>query len=155
MKNIKRRSFGLSRLFGSKGSKVCLNENRNPFGSFHVRDRDLASDSTGSEVTYSYVPNHPEPDPSTALKKPATQTAGGELLSSVEHLRPMMARLEALQIQQELLGMDHPDVIFALRGIGKAHMRRGEFQEAQLVDEMIFASQKKQRAAWNASHQHA
>lgn len=69
-----------------------------------------------------------------------------------EQLKPMVTRLEALQIQQELQGMDHPDVIFALRGLSKAHLRRGEFREAQLVEEMIVASQNNQRIAWNAPH---
>ena len=33
-------------------------------------------------------------------------------------MQPMMARLDALQIQQELYGMNHPDVIFSLKHLG-------------------------------------
>lgn len=66
---------------------------------------------------------------------------------SEEFGRPtsMMTRLQALQVQQQLQGVDHPDVIFSLKGLSKAHMRRGEYHQAKLVDEMIFASQHSQR----------
>lgn len=57
----------------------------------------------------------------------------------------MMTRLQALQVQQELQGVDHPDVIFSLKGLSKAHMRRGEYHQAKLVEDMIFASQNSQR----------
>lgn len=52
-------------------------------------------------------------------------------------IRPMMARLDALQIQQQLQGMNHPDVLFALKHLGRAHRRRGEMEQAQLVDAML------------------
>jgi hypothetical protein len=51
--------------------------------------------------------------------------------------KTMMARLDALQIQQELYGMDHPDVTFSLKHLGRAHTRRGEFQQARLIEEMV------------------
>jgi hypothetical protein len=35
--------------------------------------------------------------------------------------QPMMARMDALRIQQELYGMDHPDVLFSLKQLGRAH----------------------------------
>jgi hypothetical protein len=53
----------------------------------------------------------------------------------------MMARLEALQIQQKLYGMNHPDVLFSLKHLGRAHTRRGEFQQARLIEEMVRAGQ--------------
>jgi hypothetical protein len=54
-------------------------------------------------------------------------------------MQPIMARLDALQIQQELYGMNHPDVLFSLKHLGRAHMRREEFQQARLVEEMVRA----------------
>lgn len=71
----------------------------------------------------------------------------------VDHMRPMMTRLQALQVQQELQGMDHPDVLFSLKGISKAHVRRGEYLQAQLVEEIISASQNNLRSTWKSSHQ--
>lgn len=56
-------------------------------------------------------------------------------------MQPMMARLDALQIQQELYGMNHPDVIFSLKHLGRAHRRRGEFQQARLIEEMVRTDQ--------------
>ena len=58
---------------------------------------------------------------------------------------PMTTRLQALQVQQQLQGVDHPDVLFSLKGLSKAHMRRGEYHQAKLVEEMIFASQNNHR----------
>jgi hypothetical protein len=57
-------------------------------------------------------------------------------------IQPMMARLDALQIQQQMQGMNHPDVLFALKHLARAHRRRGETQQAQLVEEMLRAGQE-------------
>jgi hypothetical protein len=52
-------------------------------------------------------------------------------------LNPMMARLDALQTQQQLQGMNHPDVLFALRHMARAHRRRGEIKLSLLIEQMI------------------
>lgn len=56
-------------------------------------------------------------------------------------MRPMMARLDALQMQQKIQGMNHPDVLFSLRHLARAHRRRGEIEQARLVEEMLHAGQ--------------
>jgi hypothetical protein len=61
--------------------------------------------------------------------------------NELNRIKPMMARLDALQIQRQRQGMNHPDVLFALKHHGRAHRRRGELQQAQLVSEMLQASQ--------------
>lgn len=57
--------------------------------------------------------------------------------SSTKCVCPMMARLNALRIQQQLQGINHPDVLFALRHLARAHRRRGEAELADLLDEII------------------
>ena len=54
-------------------------------------------------------------------------------------MKPMMARLDALQMQQKIQGMNHPDVLFALKHLARAHRRRGELEQAKLVEEMLHA----------------
>ena len=44
--------------------------------------------------------------------------------------RALQARIEALQIQEQLLGLSHPDVIFALAGIAKLYEKRGDHAQA-------------------------
>jgi hypothetical protein len=58
----------------------------------------------------------------------------------LNRIKPMMARLDALQIQQQMQGMNHPDVLFALKHHGRAHRRRGDLQEARLLGEMLQAA---------------
>jgi hypothetical protein len=50
---------------------------------------------------------------------------------------PIMARLDALQMQQQLQGMNHPDVLFAWRHLARAHRRRGEIELSDRIEEMI------------------
>lgn len=45
----------------------------------------------------------------------------------------LRARVEAVQIQQQLLGQNHPDVIFALSSLAKLHQKRGNYKEAETV----------------------
>jgi hypothetical protein len=52
-------------------------------------------------------------------------------------IKPMMTRLDALQIQQKIQGMNHPDVRFALKHLARAHRRRGEYEQAKLVEDML------------------
>ena len=42
----------------------------------------------------------------------------------------LQARIEAIRIQQQLLGDNHPDVIFALTNLSKLHQKRGNHAEA-------------------------
>lgn len=42
----------------------------------------------------------------------------------------LRARIEAVEIQQRLLGENHPDVIFALSSLAKLCQKRGDFQGA-------------------------
>ena len=43
------------------------------------------------------------------------------------------ARIEAVRIQQQLLGENHPDVIFALSSLAKLYQRRGDHREASSI----------------------
>lgn len=45
----------------------------------------------------------------------------------------LQARTEAIIIQQEILGENHPDVIFALSSLAKLHQRRGNYIEAASI----------------------
>lgn len=45
----------------------------------------------------------------------------------------LRARAEAVRIQQQLLGENHPDVIFALSSLAKLHKRRGNHFEAASI----------------------
>lgn len=45
----------------------------------------------------------------------------------------LQARIEAVRIQQQLLGENHPDVIFALSSLAKLHQRRGNHNEAASI----------------------
>ena len=47
----------------------------------------------------------------------------------------LRSRLEALKVQEELFGPGHPDLLFALRGLGHAHYRRGNYRQAQRIFE--------------------
>jgi len=42
----------------------------------------------------------------------------------------LQARIEAIKIQEQLLGLAHPDVIFALAGIAKLYEKRGDHAQA-------------------------
>lgn len=114
--------------------------------SFDLRESETASLSPAPNAVWSPENSHSD----------IRSTEEGTSIHSsdeVERLRPMTTRLQALQIQQKLQGMDHPDVLFSLRGLSRAHIRRGELQQAQLVEEMILASHNNQRTAWNSSRQ--
>lgn len=45
----------------------------------------------------------------------------------------LRARMEAIRIQQQLLGDNHPDVIFALSSLAKLHQKRGNHAEAASI----------------------
>lgn len=47
--------------------------------------------------------------------------------------RTLQARIEALQIQEQLLGLSHPDVIFAFAGIAKLYEKRGDHAQAAKI----------------------
>lgn len=42
-------------------------------------------------------------------------------------------RVLALNAQEELLGYDHPDVLFALQKLAGVHYRRGEYDHANRI----------------------
>lgn len=45
----------------------------------------------------------------------------------------LQARIDAIRIQQKLLGENHPDVIFALSSLAKLHQKRGNHTEAAAI----------------------
>ena len=53
------------------------------------------------------------------------------------HLQPMMARLNALQKQQQIQGMHHPDVLFAFKHLARAHRRHEDLEKARFVDDIL------------------
>lgn len=50
--------------------------------------------------------------------------------NSFERDPTLQARIEAVEIQQRLLGEHHPDVIFALSSLAKLCQKRGDFEGA-------------------------
>eukprot|EP00571_Detonula_confervacea_P005150 CAMPEP_0172326838 /NCGR_PEP_ID=MMETSP1058-20130122/57720_1 /TAXON_ID=83371 /ORGANISM="Detonula confervacea, Strain CCMP 353" /LENGTH=246 /DNA_ID=CAMNT_0013043725 /DNA_START=137 /DNA_END=877 /DNA_ORIENTATION=+ len=67
---------------------------------------------------------------------------GAPLMPPLEPQRPtspssnnpaLQARIEAVRIQQQLLGENHPDVIFALSSLAKLHQKRGNHVEAASI----------------------
>ena len=68
--------------------------------------------------------------------------------TQAQKMTPMLARLQAVEAMQELYGdTNHPDVLFSLKHLGNAHRRRGELQQAQLVDERVQAGVSKSSVA--------
>jgi ribosomal 50S subunit-associated protein YjgA (DUF615 family) len=97
-------------------------------------DCDLSAASSITEETgYSFF--HDEDNEAAKMSHPEDPAEMGRI-------QPMMARLDALQIQQQMQGMNHPDVLFAMKHLARAHHRRGETQQAQLVEEMLRAGQE-------------
>jgi Tetratricopeptide repeat len=47
----------------------------------------------------------------------------------------MTNRVAALHAQQQLLGENHPDVLFSLQNLAALHYRRGEYAQAQRIME--------------------
>lgn len=47
----------------------------------------------------------------------------------------MANRVAALNAQQQLLGENHPDVLFSLQNLAALHYRRGEYAQAQRIME--------------------
>ncbi|KAL7461804.1 hypothetical protein ACHAXS_002211 [Conticribra weissflogii] len=63
----------------------------------------------------------------------------------------LQARIEAVEIQQVLLGENHPDVIFALSRLAKLHQRRGDHSQASSI---MRESQKRSFLAKNVPQHH-
>ena len=116
------------RLF--KGNKKCL--------SGTLLEKGVSRSSSNSSEDFSVassVQGIPTDKEVTDMK---TIHGNGEPVSEdTARIKPLMARLDALQIQQQMQGMNHPDVLFALKHLAQAHRRHGEFQQAQLVEEML------------------
>ena len=51
-------------------------------------------------------------------------------LPNFEHNKIIQARIETLEIQQRLLGENHPDVIFSLSSLAKLCQKRGDYEGA-------------------------
>jgi hypothetical protein len=94
-------------------------------------DCDFSVASSITEETGSII-SHDDDNETAKMSHP-------EDIVEMGRIQPMMARLDALQIQQQLQGRNHPDVLFALKHLARAHHRRGETQQAQLVEEMLRA----------------
>lgn len=62
----------------------------------------------------------------------------------------LQARIEAVKIQEQLLGLSHPDVIFALAGIAKLYEKRGDQAQAANI---MRESQMRTIMAKNARNQ--
>jgi len=84
---------------------------------------------SSSQITATYSPSSKRPSPDVALQ----------------------ARIEAVEIQQALLGENHPDVIFALSSLAKLHQRRGDYREASSI---MRDSQKRSFLAKTVSRHH-
>lgn len=71
--------------------------------------------------------SNPEKEAATvAVASPAAFTVGSSMSLQATTAR----RLDALRIQQQLQGANHPDVLFASKYLGYAHRRRAELQHA-------------------------
>lgn len=79
------------------------------------------------QVQAPYAPPAAPPAPAAGFAHPAQQPPPATKAADDPALR---ARIEAIRIQQQLLGQNHPDVIFALSGLAKLHQRRGNHEEA-------------------------
>ncbi len=78
-------------------------------------------------------PLQPSPPPPMGLP-PNYYSYGGTPQNDKVHVDPtLQARIEALQIQEQLLGLAHPDVIFALAGIAKLYEKRGDHAQAAKI----------------------
>lgn len=81
---------------------------------------------------YGYTPQRTSA--MAAPPSPPQQRAGSVSSSKTGKDDPaLQARTEAIRIQQQLLGDNHPDVIFALSSLAKLHQRRGNSAEAASI----------------------
>ncbi|KAL9191329.1 hypothetical protein ACHAXT_001035 [Thalassiosira profunda] len=67
------------------------------------------------------------------MQPPAQLPTSQQLASHKARDPALQARIEAIRIQQQLLGDNHPDVIFALSSLGKLQQRRGNHAEAASI----------------------
>jgi len=84
--------------------------------------------SGGYVLSSSPQPSHPPPPP---LGPPPNYFSYITPPNEKVTVDPaLQARIEAIKIQEQLLGLAHPDVIFALAGIAKLYEKRGDHAQA-------------------------
>lgn len=81
------------------------------------------------------VPQGPQPTalPSYYVASNANNGRTANMTGNSNSDPALQARMEALRIQQRLLGDNHLDVIFALSSLAKLHQKRGDYQEASSI----------------------
>ena len=104
-----------------------------------LSSEDFTIEDSAAEIMMSYV--HCLSDTTTSADPKSQLSSSFIDAEETSRMQPMTARLDAIQIQQELYGMNHPDVIFSLKHLGRAHTRRGEFQQARVIEEMLRTGQ--------------
>ncbi|KAL3785139.1 hypothetical protein HJC23_013298 [Cyclotella cryptica] len=79
------------------------------------------------------VPAMPYMQPSSYISRHETNQRDFLHNLNFDHDRALQARIEAVEIQQRLLGENHPDVIFALSSLAKLCQKRGDFEGASSI----------------------
>ena len=69
----------------------------------------------------------------TPLQSPSPHLSNPQPAFYRSHDPTLQARIDAIRIQQKLLGENHPDVIFALSSLAKLHQKRGNHTEAAAI----------------------
>lgn len=83
----------------------------------------------GYEYVSSLQPSHPPP-----MSLPPNYYINRAPRYDTVNVDPtLQARIEAVKIQEQLLGLAHPDVIFALSGIAKLYEKRGDHAQAASI----------------------
>lgn len=80
----------------------------------------------GMDMRSPQHPSHPPP----MVPPPSYYSYGVPRDDKVNVDPTLQARIEAVKIQEQLLGFAHPDVIFALAGIAKLYEKRGDHAQA-------------------------
>ena len=124
----------------SKMSKSSSRRLRVPKLSLWRKKKGKPEDSAKAEDFHDDCSSCTFEDPATinAGQAPKTGSDGSEDMNS---MNAMMARLEAIAMQQRLQGMSHPDVLFSLKHLARAHRRRGEINQSLLIEEMIHSQE--------------
>jgi hypothetical protein len=107
---------------------------------FHIHDTDAGLHPC-IEPSRSITPQDNE---LIDIMRPCPGIGGAPLQSLHPHFVPqpasyrssnpaLQARIDAIRIQQKLLGQNHPDVIFALSSLAKLQLKRGNHIEAAAI----------------------
>ena len=92
----------------------------------HPHDQRLSQSFTGSGSSLQH--SHPLPPPSGPPPNYYSRRTPRNYKGNMDPA--LQARVEAVKIQEQLLGVAHPDVIFALAGIAKLYEKLGEHAQA-------------------------